>query len=54
MKFYFHDKEIDSEQIDYIRYKSEGYMLDQKSFFVVSIDGKEKVIERINNAVNSL
>ena len=45
MKFYFHDKEIDSEQIDYIRYKSEGYMLDQKSFFVVSIDGKEKVLE---------
>lgn len=45
MKFQFHDKEIDCEKIDYIRYKSQGYMLDQKSFFVVSIDGKEEVIE---------
>lgn len=45
MKFKFHDKEIDCEKIDYIRYKSEGFMLDQMSFFVVSINGKEEIIE---------
>ena len=46
MKFKFYGKEFNSEEIDYIRYKSKGYMLEQSYFFVVSINGQEKYLGR--------